>query len=92
MTAATLERIAESEVNWGCVARVMLHPTQTGILELMADGRETCPRDLAAELGVSMPDAGYHTRQLWMKGVLDRTRSGTSRGATVHYYRLGGAR
>jgi len=66
----------------------LAHPTRRQILrELIADGGELSPRELAARLTQPLTRLSYHVRTLAQCGALELVRTKQIRGSTQHFYR-----
>jgi len=63
------------------------HPLRRRILRRMADGEETSPRQLAADLRVKLSSVSYHMRVLRNLSAVTPTRTAPVRGSVQHFYR-----
>jgi DNA-binding transcriptional ArsR family regulator len=66
----------------------LAHPLRRLILrEVLAEGSETSPRELASALGQPLSRLSYHVRVLSACGALELVRTKQIRGSTQHFYR-----
>ncbi len=63
------------------------HPLRREILQEMAGGKPTSPRELATTLKHPLSNVSYHVRVLVDCGVLTLVRTRQVRGSTQHFYR-----
>jgi DNA-binding transcriptional ArsR family regulator len=68
------------------VVRALAHPLRVAALALL-DERVLSPKELAEELGVSLPLASYHVRRLEQLDFIELVQTKQRRGALQHYYR-----
>ncbi|MCW3067134.1 MAG: transcriptional regulator, ArsR family [Solirubrobacterales bacterium] len=68
------------------LVKALAHPLRFRVLwrlnEVVAS-----PKELAAELGVSLPKLSYHVRVLYEVGAIELVRETRRRGAIEHHYR-----
>lgn len=67
-------------------AKALSHPLRQRLL-MAYTGRVMSPSQVAAELGESLGDVSYHTRQLLAHGCLELVEAVRGRGGVKHYYR-----
>jgi DNA-binding transcriptional ArsR family regulator len=77
------------EVTDQAMARALAHPLRRSLLTALR-GRTASPRELAAEMNVSLPKLSYHVRQLAAAGLLLLVRERPRRGVTEHFYTAAG--
>jgi DNA-binding transcriptional ArsR family regulator len=63
------------------------HPLRRRILQLMADGEATSPRQLAAALRQPLSNVSYHVRVLAERSAITLAETRPSRGSVEHLYR-----
>jgi predicted transcriptional regulator len=63
------------------------HQLRRQIMQLMLDGREASPSQIAKELDARLSSVAYHVRVLAECGALKATVNEKVRGATKHFYR-----
>jgi len=83
--------MARKALDWERLARLSRHPLQVALLEAMLarNGKSTVtPRQLADELGRSLPLVAYHIRVLASDGLIVLVRTKPVRGTLEHHYRL----
>src|ERR1700678_3430033 len=68
------------------IVRALAHPLRVGALALL-DERVMSPKELADELGASLPLTSYHVRRLEQLGFIELVQTRQRRGALQHYYR-----
>jgi len=68
------------------IVRALAHPLRVAALALL-DERVLSPKELADELGVSLPLASYHVRRLEQLDFIELVQTKQRRGALQHYYR-----
>lgn len=61
-------------------------PERVKALVLMQE-RPACAKDLQGELGISLPTASHHMKELKKMGLIEHVRDEPRRGAVAHYYR-----
>lgn len=61
-------------------------PERVKALVLMQE-RPACAKDLQDELGISLPTASHHMKELKKMGLIEHVRDEPRRGAVAHYYR-----
>jgi DNA-binding transcriptional ArsR family regulator len=66
----------------------LTHPERRKILRAMDGRRETCPRDLAKELGKALDNVSYHVRVLAVCGAVEPLRTEPAGSSTMHFYRM----
>jgi DNA-binding transcriptional ArsR family regulator len=66
-------------------ARALAHPLRAAILKALED-REASPVELAKGMQQSLPNVGYHVRELHKLGALALVRERHVRGAVEHTY------
>jgi DNA-binding transcriptional ArsR family regulator len=71
--------------------RALTHPLRVAILARL-DEDVLSPKELAGELGTSLPVVSYHVRELERTGMIELVRTAQRRGAVQHWYhtRTGG--
>lgn len=67
---------------------MLKHPTRVAVLQSLLDRDEATPKELAAQLGLSIAHVSYHVRCLREAGQLTLVRSTPTRGVLSHHYRL----
>jgi DNA-binding transcriptional ArsR family regulator len=67
------------------IAKAYAHPLRIEIMGLL-DNRVASPRQLATELGASLPTTSYHVRQLVSMGLIKLVRRRQTRGSIEHFY------
>ncbi len=68
------------------LAKALSHPLRQRLL-MAYTGRVLSPSQIAAELGESLGDVSYHTKQLLAHGCLELVEAVRGRGGVKHYYR-----
>jgi hypothetical protein len=68
------------------LAKAMSHPLRQRML-MAYTGRVISPSQVAAELGESLGDVSYHTKQLLAHGCLELVEAVRGRGGVKHFYR-----
>lgn len=71
------------------IVRALAHPLRVRLLALLEE-RTASPRDLAAELGLPIPNVSYHVRTLERLGLVELVAQTSNRGAVKHHYRAVG--
>jgi DNA-binding transcriptional ArsR family regulator len=66
--------------------KAFTHPLRVAILARL-DDEVLSPKELAAELGISLPVASYHVRELERLKMIELVRTAQRRGAVQHWYR-----
>jgi DNA-binding transcriptional ArsR family regulator len=66
--------------------KAFTHPLRVAILARV-DEEVLSPKQLAAELGVSLPVVSYHVRELERLKMIELVRTAQRRGAVQHWYR-----
>lgn len=84
---------AATTLDWGALARRVMHPTAVAVLELLAvvadqDEPERSPLDLARVIHAPLGVVSYHVRMLAGRGLIECVRTEPRRGALQHFYRL----
>jgi DNA-binding transcriptional ArsR family regulator len=67
------------------IAKAYAHPLRIEIMGLL-DNRVASPRELAIELGASLPTTSYHVRQLAAMKLIKLVRRRQRRGSIEHFY------
>jgi DNA-binding transcriptional ArsR family regulator len=67
------------------IAKAYAHPLRIEIMGLL-DNRVASPRQLATELGASLPTTSYHVRQLVSMNLIKLVRRRQTRGSIEHFY------
>jgi DNA-binding transcriptional ArsR family regulator len=67
------------------IAKAYAHPLRIEIMGLL-DNRVASPRELAIELGASLPTTSYHVRQLASLKLIKLVRRRQKRGSIEHFY------
>lgn len=80
--------ITSPTIDWHAVALAELHPLRVDILELLARGGETSPKDIANQLDEDLGVVSYHVKALAARGLVRETRTEPRRGALAHFYVL----
>jgi DNA-binding transcriptional ArsR family regulator len=68
------------------IAQALSHPLRARALAILAE-RTATPKELARELGASLPLTSYHIRTLAELGVIRLDHTTPQRGAIAHHYR-----
>jgi DNA-binding transcriptional ArsR family regulator len=68
------------------LGNLLRSPERVKALVLMQE-RPACAKDLQDELGLSLPTASHHMRELRKMGLIEHVRDVPRRGAVAHYYR-----
>jgi DNA-binding transcriptional ArsR family regulator len=68
------------------LAKALAHPTRRRILQITGE-RVASPREIAAELGLSIGQVSHHVRWLAARGYLELVDTAPRRGAVEHFYR-----
>ena len=68
------------------LAKALSHPLRQRLL-MAYTGRVMSPSQAATELGASLGDVSYHTKQLVAHGCLELVEAVRGRGGVKHYYR-----
>jgi DNA-binding transcriptional ArsR family regulator len=68
------------------LAKAMSHPLRQRLL-MAYTGRVLSPSQAAEELGESLGDVSYHTKQLLAQGCVELVQAVRGRGGVKHYYR-----
>jgi DNA-binding transcriptional ArsR family regulator len=68
------------------LAKALSHPLRQRLL-MAYTGRVLSPSQVAAELGASLGDVSYHTKQLLAHGCIELVEAVRGRGGVKHYYR-----
>ncbi len=66
--------------------KAFAHPLRMAILARL-DEAVLSPKELASELGSSLPVVSYHVRELERAGMIELVRTAPRRGALQHWYR-----
>jgi DNA-binding transcriptional ArsR family regulator len=66
--------------------KAFAHPLRMAILARL-DEAVLSPKELAEELGSSLPVVSYHVRELERAGMIELVRTAPRRGALQHWYR-----
>lgn len=85
----TAARAAPSRAGNGRPGRLLkafTHPLRVAILARL-DEAVLSPKELAAELDVSLPVVSYHVRELERLKMIELVRTAQRRGAVQHWYR-----
>jgi DNA-binding transcriptional ArsR family regulator len=77
---------APGEVRELRLLKAFAHPLRMAILARL-DEAVLSPKELADELGSSLPIVSYHVRELERAGVIELVRTAPRRGALQHWYR-----
>jgi DNA-binding transcriptional ArsR family regulator len=89
--AADGDPYSAQKLPWEKIARAELHETRLAILELLVrERRAVSPKELAASLGLGLPNVSYHVGCLHEAGLLRLARTEPRRGAVEHFYELVG--
>jgi hypothetical protein len=68
------------------LAKALSHPLRQRLL-MAYTNREASPSQVAKELGASLGDVSYHTKQLVAHGCVELVRAVRGRGGVKHFYR-----
>jgi DNA-binding transcriptional ArsR family regulator len=68
------------------MVKALSHPIRVGALALLEE-QVLSPKELADKLGVALPLASYHVRQLASFGLIELVGTSPRRGTVQHYYR-----
>jgi DNA-binding transcriptional ArsR family regulator len=68
------------------VLKALGHPVRRQVMTLIGEG-EASPKELAARLGVALPNLSYHVAILRDLGLIKVVRETPRRGAVEHHYR-----
>jgi len=68
------------------LGNLLRSPDRVKALVLMQE-RPACAKDLQDELGMSLPTASHHMKELRKMGLIEHVRDEPRRGAVAHYYR-----
>jgi Helix-turn-helix domain len=68
------------------LAKALSHPLRQRLL-MAYTGRVLSPSQVAEELGASLGDVSYHTKQLLAHGCIELVEAVRGRGGVKHYYR-----
>jgi len=68
------------------MVKALAHPIRVAALALLEE-EILSPKDVADKLGVTLPLASYHVRQLAHFGLIELVRTSPRRGTVQHYYR-----
>jgi DNA-binding transcriptional ArsR family regulator len=77
------------EITDPIVVRALAHPLRLAVLSALRD-RTASPRELALELGVSLPKLSYHVRELAGVGLILLVEERPVRGVKEHFYTAAG--
>jgi DNA-binding transcriptional ArsR family regulator len=75
-----------TEIDDPRLVKAMAHPLRIHILRILQE-RVASPRELAEELGGSLPNISYHVQFLLRLDLLELVDTKQRRGAIEHYYR-----
>jgi DNA-binding transcriptional ArsR family regulator len=67
------------------IAKAYAHPLRIEIMGLL-DNRVASPRQLATEMGASLPTTSYHVRQLASMKLIKLVKRRQTRGSIEHFY------
>jgi DNA-binding transcriptional ArsR family regulator len=68
------------------LVKALSHPVRARALSIL-NGRVASPKEIAAELGVSVGKVSYHVNQLKELECIEEVATAQRRGATEHFYR-----
>ena len=68
------------------VVKALAHPIRVSALALLAEN-VLSPKEIAEQLGIPLPLASYHIRQLERFGLIELVRTAARRGTLQHFYR-----
>ena len=66
--------------------RLLAHPLRHRLLTIL-NQREASPKELAAEVGLPIPNVSYHVDRLLQAGAIELVREEPRRGVAEHFYR-----
>jgi DNA-binding transcriptional ArsR family regulator len=82
----TTQRDQNGQRNGAQVVRAIAHPLRQEILRLLNE-RVASPTEIAAELGLPVPNVSYHVTILARYDCIELIRTRPRRGAVEHFYR-----
>lgn len=86
ITMAARERRSTGASRGETRVRLLAHPLRHRLLTILNE-RVASPKELAAELGLPIPNVSYHVQQLRQAGAIELVRKEPRRGVEEHFYR-----